>query len=116
MAPRCVDCRYTYCVANCPVECVWEIESPHRMLVIDPGVCIDCDACIPLCPVNAIWPHHELPAEYGEWLEFNAAHVAGAVHITEGKDPLPTARLIEEIQADERSRGWSVVEPSKAST
>ena len=37
---RCVDCRYTYCVVECPVTCFWEIKDPH-MLVIDPDTCID---------------------------------------------------------------------------
>src|SRR5215218_9246957 len=48
----CYDCKYTDCVAVCPVECFWQDE---RMLYIDPEVCIDCEACIPECPVVAIW-------------------------------------------------------------
>ena len=43
---RCVDCRYTYCVVECPVSCFYEVKDPH-MLVIDPGTCIDCEACVP---------------------------------------------------------------------
>src|SRR4029079_12898805 len=63
---RCVNCRYTYCAVECPVTCFWEIKNPH-MLVIDPDTCIDCEACVPACPVNAIWPDHELPEAYASW-------------------------------------------------
>ena len=68
---RCVDCRYTYCVVECPVSCFYEVKDPH-MLVIDPGTCIDCEACVPQCPVNAIYPDHELPSEYADWEAKNA--------------------------------------------
>src|SRR5437773_10861585 len=70
---RCVNCRYTYCAVACPVNCFWEITNPH-MLVIDPNTCIDCEACVPECPINAIWPDHELPAAYASWTDFNAKH------------------------------------------
>jgi ferredoxin len=33
---RCVDCRYTFCVTECPADCFYEITTPHRMLVIHP--------------------------------------------------------------------------------
>src|SRR5206468_7755235 len=99
---RCVDCRYTYCLVTCPMDCFWEITAPHRMLVIDPGTCIDCDACIPECPVNAIWPDTELPDAYASWTAFNAEHYKEGTQLfkakrTEGStDPLPTARLLED--------------------
>src|SRR5262245_16765445 len=48
----CDDCKYTDCVAVCPVDCFWQDE---RMLYIDPMTCIDCEAGIPECPVDAIF-------------------------------------------------------------
>jgi ferredoxin len=110
---RCVDCRYTYCVVECPVTCFWEIKDPH-MLVIDPNVCIDCEACVPACPINAIWPDHELPAEYAEWEQQNADTWESGTNFTDGGDPLDTARLLEEIQEEEKAKGWDIAEPSKA--
>ena len=58
MSPFCVvtepchDCKYTACVTVCPVDCFY--QDAH-MLYIDPEECIDCGACIPECPVNAIF-------------------------------------------------------------
>ena len=60
---RCTDNRYTDCVADCPVDCFYELQDPH-MLIINPDECIDCDACVPLCPVNAIYPEAEVPEEH----------------------------------------------------
>jgi ferredoxin len=48
----CDDCKHTDCVAVCPTECFWQDE---RMLYIHPDDCIDCEACIPECPVEAIF-------------------------------------------------------------
>src|SRR2546423_1919831 len=100
---RCIDCRYTYCAVVCPVDCFWEITSPHRMLVIDPETCTDCNACVSECPVNAIWPEAELPDAYSSWKAFNAEHWKQGTQVKEGSDPLPTARLLDEIQTAERA-------------
>jgi ferredoxin len=65
----CVDCKYTDCAAVCPVEAFHEL--PDR-LYINPETCIDCDACVPECPVEAIFSDAALPVEYQDWLELNA--------------------------------------------
>ena len=111
---RCVNCRYTYCAVECPVTCFWELKDP-AMLVIDPDTCIDCEACVPACPVNAIWPDHELPEVFAKWTAFNAQQFKNGTNVTAGTDPLPTAKLLEEWQAEEKAKGMSITEPSKAS-
>ena len=52
----CIKCKYTDCVEVCPVDCFH--EGPN-MLVIDPEECIDCGACVPACPVAAIYDSHD---------------------------------------------------------
>ncbi|WP_295957475.1 ferredoxin FdxA [Rhodoferax sp.] len=47
----CIQCKYTDCVAVCPMDCF--VAGPN-FLVIDPDGCIDCSVCVPECPVNAI--------------------------------------------------------------
>ncbi|MEE2624997.1 MAG: ferredoxin family protein, partial [Candidatus Thermoplasmatota archaeon] len=54
----CVGNKYQDCVAVCPVEAFREAEN---YLVIDPDECIDCAACIPECPVEAIYADTDLP-------------------------------------------------------
>ena len=41
------------------------------MLVIDPDECIDCNLCVPECPVDAIVPEDDLPDDKKEFLELN---------------------------------------------
>ncbi len=62
----CVGHKYQDCVAVCPVEAFREHET---YLVIDPDECIDCAACIPECPVEAIFADTDLPDEMEHWLE-----------------------------------------------
>ena len=70
---KCVDCKYTDCAAVCPVEAFHEL--PDR-LYINPDTCIDCDACVPECPVEAIYPDATVPDEYQEWTRINAEEAA----------------------------------------
>ena len=69
----CVDCRYTSCAAVCPVEAFH--AAPDR-LYINPDTCIDCDACVPECPVEAIFPDSGVPDQYKNWIALNAGEAA----------------------------------------
>ncbi len=54
IAQPCVDLLDKSCVEECPVDCIYEGE---RMLYIHPDECVDCGACEPVCPVEAILDH-----------------------------------------------------------
>ena len=71
VADPCVKCKYTDCVAVCPVECFYEGENS---LVIHPDECIDCGACVPACPVEAIFALDEVPEKWKNFIDVNAAH------------------------------------------
>ena len=66
----CIKCKYTDCVEVCPVDCFYEGEN---MLVIHPDECIDCGACLPVCPVGAIFVEGDAPKEYEHYQQLNAA-------------------------------------------
>jgi ferredoxin len=55
---KCVDCKFTSCVSVCPVDAFHEL--PDR-LYINPETCIDCNACMDECPVEAIFPDMDVP-------------------------------------------------------
>lgn len=84
----CNNCKYTDCVAVCPVECFHEDAT---ILYIDPEECIDCGLCIPECPVEAIFADSDVPEKWQEWTELNAEKAPDLPVITEQQDPLPTA-------------------------
>jgi ferredoxin len=85
---NCKGCRFTDCVAVCPVEC---FHYDDDMLYIDPEVCIDCSACIPECPVQAIFEGDDYPEDKEEWIAINADRVKDLPIITEPMEPLPGA-------------------------
>ncbi len=81
----CFNCKYTDCVVVCPCDCFHEGES---MLFINPAECIDCDACMSECPVEAIFPDHQVPKQWQEYIELNAEMIAVCPNITERKPPM----------------------------
>ncbi|HMZ07669.1 MAG TPA: ferredoxin family protein [Anaerolineales bacterium] len=54
------------CIEVCPVECIipGNPTEGFPMVYIDPETCIDCGACVPECPFNAIFPEDEVPSNY----------------------------------------------------
>ncbi|GAB3291277.1 ferredoxin [Parasphingorhabdus pacifica] len=65
----CVDVLDRSCIDECPVDCIYEGQ---RMLYIHPDECIDCAACEPVCPVDAIYFEDDVPAEWDEFTRANA--------------------------------------------
>ena len=59
IAEPCIDVKDKGCIEECPVDCIYEGE---RMLYIHPDECVDCGACEPVCPVEAIFYETTCPA------------------------------------------------------
>ena len=74
IAEPCIDIKDLSCVDVCPVDCIHEFE---RILIIDPEECIDCGACEPECPVEAIFPEDALPEKWTPFVRVNASIVGG---------------------------------------
>jgi ferredoxin len=88
VAEPCVKCKYTDCVDVCPVDCFYEGEN---FLAIHPDECIDCGACVPECPTEAIFSEDDLPEKWEEWVAINAKMVQSWPNITARKAALPEA-------------------------
>lgn len=80
IAEPCVDVRDRACVDVCPVDCIYELEDTQlsegdeaykMMLYIHPEECIDCGACEPECPVEAIFPEDEVPDKWSDYTKYN---------------------------------------------
>jgi ferredoxin len=85
---NCQRCRFTDCVAVCPVDC---FHGDDEMLYIDPNECIDCGACVPECPVEAIFDETQLPDDKKQWIKANADKAGGLPVINAKQDPYPGA-------------------------
>ena len=87
----CVKCKYTDCVAVCPVDCFYEGEN---FLAINPDECIDCGVCEPECPAGAILPDttkQEPKHVIDFWVEKNKQLSEIWPNIVNKKEPLPNA-------------------------
>ena len=73
IAQPCIDVKDKACVEVCPVDCIHPIDGEDvNQLFIDPDECIDCGACEPECPVEAIFTEEHLPEEWEDFTKINA--------------------------------------------
>ena len=69
IAEPCVDVKDRGCIEECPVDCIYEGD---RMLYINPDECVDCGACEPVCPVEAVFYEDDLPSQWQDYTRANA--------------------------------------------
>jgi NAD-dependent dihydropyrimidine dehydrogenase PreA subunit len=79
IAEPCIGVKDTACVDACPVDCIHPRKDesefgPAEQLYIDPQECIDCGACVPVCPVSAIFALDDLPAKWNHFAQINEDH------------------------------------------
>ena len=79
IAEPCIGTKDAACVDACPVDCIHPRKdeptfAAETQLYIDPVECIDCGACVPVCPVAAIFALDDLPEKWKQFAEINAAH------------------------------------------
>lgn len=94
----CIDTKDRACVDVCPVQCIYELQDDllvsrdsqdgdvanthpahaemrfvhgSSMLYINPDECTSCDACLPECPVDAIFPGDKVPADDQDFVDIN---------------------------------------------
>jgi NAD-dependent dihydropyrimidine dehydrogenase PreA subunit len=70
IAEACIDIKDRSCIEECPVDCIYQGE---RKLYINPLECIDCGACQPACPMDAIGPAAAVPAGSAQFVRDNRA-------------------------------------------
>ena len=70
IAEPCIDVLDRACVEECPVDCIYE---GARALYIHPDECVDCGACEPACPVEAIFYEDDVPPAWSAFTADNAA-------------------------------------------
>jgi NAD-dependent dihydropyrimidine dehydrogenase PreA subunit len=86
IAEPCLGTKDTSCVDVCPVDCIHPAKNRTYddgrptfdevpQLYIDPTECIDCGACVPVCPVTAIFALDDLPEKWHAYIETNKNYV-----------------------------------------
>jgi len=77
IAEPCIGTKDTACVDVCPVDCIHPRKDEAgfeaaQQLFINPDECIDCGACVPVCPVTAIFALEDLPEKWAQYTKINA--------------------------------------------
>lgn len=83
---NCINCKHTTCVDVCPTEAFK--EGPN-FLVIDPGLCVDCDLCPAECPAEAIFEEDDVPEDQQGFIKLNAELATLWPEIATSIDALP---------------------------
>ena len=79
IAQPCIGVKDTACVVVCPCDCIHPRSdeagfAEAEQLYLDPDICIDCALCAEECPVNAVFQDIDVPSEWRDFIEKNAAH------------------------------------------
>jgi ferredoxin len=95
----CIGTKDTACVDVCPVDCIHprkdepEFEAA-AMLFIHPDECIDCGACVPACPVVAIYDSHDsTPSSQKDLIDANNAYRSGDAAAVAKADAIVNAHV-----------------------
>jgi NAD-dependent dihydropyrimidine dehydrogenase PreA subunit len=98
IAGPCIDVNDRACMDECPVDCIY---SGDRKSYINPKECIDCGACEPVCPVEAIAQDRRVEPDDQVFIEDNRAFFLEPLP---GRDsPLGTpggARIVGDLGVD----------------
>jgi ferredoxin len=106
----CRDCVDTGCVAVCPVDCIYEYTGADtatfpNQLYIHPDECIDCGACEPECPWQAIFEEVAVPGPFGEDTKLNYKMMDSADDFARKKAEKKEKPSAEQIEANKRKWG-----------
>jgi len=66
----CVNVKDGACIDVCPVDCIYTTPDANQMFIA-PDECIDCAACEPVCPVQAIFAEDQTPANMKQFIPLN---------------------------------------------
>jgi NAD-dependent dihydropyrimidine dehydrogenase PreA subunit len=72
----CINVKDATCTKVCPVDCIHPRQDEEGFdeavqLYINPDICIDCHACVPVCPVKAIFREAEVPEKWKSFIQIN---------------------------------------------
>ena len=85
IAQPCVDVKDRACVDECPVDCIYE---GARTLYIHPEECVDCGACEPVCPTEAIFYEDDLPEQWTTIVRMStSSRISAPREVPRGPEP-----------------------------
>jgi ferredoxin len=112
IARLCRDCVDTACVAVCPVDCIYRYKGSDsaqfpNQLYIHPDECIDCGACEPECPWQAIFEESGTPDVFHDDIALNYAMVKSAGDFEVCKHEQKGRPTADEVAANKSKWGYT---------
>jgi len=108
----CRDCVDGSCIPVCPEpECIVEHKPRNRapalpnQLFINPDQCIDCGACAPECPWEAIFPEDAVPVAFAGDMTLNA--ISGMRPEEFAQAAVRTSRTPTADEVEANKRRWA---------
>jgi uncharacterized protein GlcG (DUF336 family)/NAD-dependent dihydropyrimidine dehydrogenase PreA subunit len=106
IAEPCIGEKNGACVDVCPAACIHTTpDAPQNY--IDPAVCIECEQCVLVCPVDAVFLDKELPDEWQHFAQVNAAFF-GANKPVANLAAADAARMVDAVSKYASRAGLSV--------
>lgn len=105
----CIGTKATECEKVCPVDCIHPGEgeegfSETEQLFIDPKICINCGACMAVCPVMAVYPEEDVPMPLRLFMRKNVDYFRMGHGDFYGKYPLGKSRdLIQQYLQQQKA-------------
>ena len=112
----CAGNKDTACVPACPVDCIYQLtvgdakyEKHGHQLWIHPDECIDCGACEPACPWEAIFEESAVPEVFAEDTALNRSVFEdhSGDDLTTDCQPIKQAPTPEEVAENKSKYGYS---------
>ena len=100
----CIDIKDKSCIDVCPVDCIHEA---NRMLVIDPEECIDCGACEPECPWQAIFEEVAVPDVFKDDTPLNYRIMENMSEFKVAQHQKIEHPTAEQVAANKQKWGWT---------
>lgn len=106
IAEPCIGVKEGACVDVCPAACIHTTPDAQQNY-IDPEVCIECEQCVVVCPVDAIFLDAELPEEWRKYIEINASFFR-ANKPSKRVNREQAERMIQDAQAYAAESGFAI--------
>ena len=103
IAEPCINVKDRSCVDVCPVDCIYEGED---QLYIHPDECIDCGACEPECPWQAIFEEVAVPEVFTDDTKLNYAMVDKASEFAVKKQVKTDHPTADQVAENKKKWGW----------
>jgi ferredoxin len=108
----CRDCLDTGCVSVCPVDCIYLYKGSDTatfpsQLYIHPDECIDCGACEPECPWQAIFEEVAVPGVFKDDTPLNYKIMEQMSDFEVAKHKKIEHPTAEQVAANKKKWGWT---------